>query len=80
MESVGHVYSTSSLLQQVPCSMFYSRDVLEYGFDRSLVLPSSHLHDSVLCSTVADVDWDGRNELLVGTYGKVGVSSLSCVV
>ncbi|CAG8442515.1 13682_t:CDS:10 [Ambispora gerdemannii] len=27
-------------------------------------------HDSVLCSHVMDVDWDGRNEVLVGTYGR----------
>ena len=35
------------------------------------MLPSSHMHDSVLCSVVADLDWDGRNELILGTYGKV---------
>ncbi|CAG8512294.1 4926_t:CDS:10 [Ambispora leptoticha] len=27
-------------------------------------------YDSVLCSHVMDVDWDGRNEILVGTYGR----------
>lgn len=36
------------------------------------MLPQSHAHDSILCSTVADVDWDGSRELLLGTYGKVG--------
>ena len=51
----------------------FCRNVLENGFNRSLFLPQSHLHDSVLCAEVADVNWDGRNELILGTYGKVGL-------
>ncbi|RHZ55137.1 hypothetical protein Glove_420g60 [Diversispora epigaea] len=27
-------------------------------------------YDSVLCSHVLDVDWDGRNEIIIGTYGR----------
>ncbi|CAI2166732.1 1019_t:CDS:10 [Funneliformis geosporum] len=27
-------------------------------------------HDSVLCSHIMDIDWDGQNEILVGTYGR----------
>ena len=36
-----------------------------------LILPNSNCHDSVLCSEVADITWDGRNEIILGTYGKV---------
>ncbi|CAJ0871655.1 3965_t:CDS:2, partial [Entrophospora sp. SA101] len=48
----------------------------------SVVLPSSITsicifssstskeYDSVLCSNVMDVDWDGKNEIMVGTYGR----------
>ena len=49
-------------------------NVLERGFDHSHILPSSHAHDSVLCATVGDLTWDGTNELVLGTYGKVGVA------
>jgi len=51
----------------------FCRNVLENGFNRPLFLPQSHLHDSVLCAEVADVNWDGQNELILGTYGKVGL-------
>ncbi|KAI7868019.1 kaptin-like protein [Spinellus fusiger] len=40
------------------------------GLSRSRVLPQSHLYDSVLCSHVMDVDWDGEQEILIGTYGR----------
>ena len=58
--------------------------VSESGLSQPLVLPSSQEHDSVLCSAVADVNWDGRNELIIGTYGKVpplqcGHASQLCV-
>ena len=49
-------------------------NVLNSGFDKSLILPFSHVHDSVLCATVGDLTWDGRNELILGTYGKVCMS------
>ena len=39
--------------------------------DSPLFLPSSDRYDSVLCSTVADVNWDSVNELVLGTYGQV---------
>ena len=51
--------------------IYFSRNVLRDGFEHSVVLPSSQSHDSVLCSAVADVNWDGTNEILLGTYGKV---------
>ncbi|KAL0090786.1 hypothetical protein J3Q64DRAFT_1707039 [Phycomyces blakesleeanus] len=40
------------------------------GLSRSRVLPQSSLYDSVLCSHVMDVDWDGEQEILIGTYGR----------
>ncbi len=54
-------------------------NVLEQGFTHSQILPSSHAHDSVLCATVGDLTWDGSNELVLGTYGKVGVCDIEGV-
>lgn len=47
------------------------RNVLEDGFSQAIVLPSSQRHDSVLCTCVADLNWDGLNELVLGTFGRV---------
>ena len=47
--------------------------MLEDGFRRPLALPDSHKHDSVLCIELADVDWDGQQEIVLGTFGKVVV-------
>ena len=47
------------------------RNILEKGFNDAVLLPDSDLYDSALCATVADVDFDGQNEILVGTYGQV---------
>ena len=35
-----------------------------------LYLKECSQHDSVLCSHIMDVDWDGKNEILIGTYGR----------
>ncbi|RCH94757.1 hypothetical protein CU098_009881, partial [Rhizopus stolonifer] len=40
------------------------------GLDKSKTLPLSGNFDSVLCSHVMDVDWDGEKEILIGTYGR----------
>ena len=54
------------------------------GFSQAVLLPSSQKYDSILCSCIADVNWDGLNELALGTFGKVGcdlfikVSHLLC--
>ena len=34
-------------------------------------LPQSDHYDSVTCSLIADIDLDGENEILLGTYGQV---------
>lgn len=44
--------------------------VPEVGLQNAVVLPESSHYDSVLCSHVMDVDWDGQNEIIIGTYGK----------
>jgi hypothetical protein len=41
---------------------------LDVGTPR--LLPGSDMHDSVLCCLAADVDWDGREEVVIGTYGQ----------
>ena len=51
--------------------MFLSRNVTEKGFSDVHVLPNSKEYDSALCVSVHDVDFDGMNEILVGTYGQV---------
>ncbi|ORX45716.1 hypothetical protein DM01DRAFT_1410918 [Hesseltinella vesiculosa] len=46
------------------------RSICTHGLSNSRVLPQSSQFDSVLCSHVADVDWDGEREILIGTYGR----------
>ena len=55
------------------------RDVMQDGFGKPLVLPDSHKHDSVLCVELADVDWDGEKEIVLGTFGKVCEKHSLCV-
>lgn len=45
-------------------------NVLEKGFSEPLLLPDSDSYDCVMCSLVADVDFDGENEIILGTYGR----------
>ena len=44
------------------------------GFEWPLITRDSYQHDSVLAVSVADVDWDGNNEIILGTFGKVSVT------
>ncbi|XP_032830149.1 KICSTOR complex protein kaptin isoform X2 [Petromyzon marinus] len=46
------------------------RDVLVRGLSDQAVLPGSDRYDSVLCALVCDVDCDGQDEILLGTYGQ----------
>ncbi|XP_059161076.1 KICSTOR complex protein kaptin-like isoform X2 [Physella acuta] len=46
-------------------------DVINSGLSKSHTLPLSNSHDVVLCSCVVDIDFDGENEILLGTYGQV---------
>ena len=51
--------------------MSMSRDVVESGMSKTHPLPYSNSQDVVLCSCVTDIDFDGENEILIGTYGQV---------
>ncbi|XP_005987875.1 KICSTOR complex protein kaptin [Latimeria chalumnae] len=53
----------------IELSVIY-RDVLKYGLSDQLILPETDRYDSVLCALVADIDFDGMSELLLGTYGQ----------
>lgn len=54
------------------------RDLLNKGLDDQLLLPGSDQFDSVLCGLVTDVDLDGQPEVLVATYGQVGLERWAC--
>lgn len=54
------------------------RDLLNKGLDDQLLLPGSDQFDSVLCGLVTDVDLDGQLEVLVATYGQVGLGRWVC--
>jgi len=45
-------------------------DILNKGLDDMSVLNQSDQFDSVTCSCVADIDFDGNNEIILGTYGQ----------
>ena len=36
-----------------------------------MVLADSDRYDCAVCCLVADIDFDGQNEILLGTYGQV---------
>lgn len=55
------------------------RDVLRKGLDDQVTLPDSDQYDSVLCATVADVDFDGVKEILLATYGQELLCYKSCL-
>ncbi|XP_014671795.1 PREDICTED: kaptin-like [Priapulus caudatus] len=55
----------------VESSVVYS-NVLSQGLSEKQVLSGSDAFDCVLSTWVADLDFDGQNELLLGTYGQVG--------
>ncbi|TRY57329.1 hypothetical protein DNTS_024927, partial [Danionella cerebrum] len=46
------------------------RDVEHNGLSRQLCLADSDQCDAVLCALVVDLDFDGHQELLLGTYGQ----------
>ncbi|XP_064602889.1 KICSTOR complex protein kaptin-like isoform X2 [Liolophura sinensis] len=46
------------------------RDVLSNGLNCFLILPDSNKFDSVMCACAMDVDFDGQNEIILGTYGQ----------
>ncbi|XP_014614178.1 PREDICTED: kaptin-like isoform X1 [Polistes canadensis] len=45
-------------------------DILHCGMEKDMILNSSDLSDCILCTCVADINMDGQNEILLGTYGQ----------
>ncbi|KAM7441816.1 hypothetical protein ABFA07_009144 [Porites harrisoni] len=57
----------------VSCSIEASvvfTNIINEGFTSMVTLPDSDDFDCVTCTCIADVDWDGRNEVILGTYGQ----------
>lgn len=47
-----------------------TRDILNNGMNEDIILNGSETSDCILCSCVADINMDGQNEILLGTYGQ----------
>ncbi|GFG37974.1 hypothetical protein Cfor_06621 [Coptotermes formosanus] len=45
-------------------------NVLQQGLRNCCILPDSERYDAVLCSAIADVNMDGRHEIVLGTYSQ----------
>ncbi|XP_031773398.1 KICSTOR complex protein kaptin [Apis florea] len=45
-------------------------DILSNGMNEDIILNGSETTDCILCSCVADINMDGQNEILLGTYGQ----------
>uniref|UniRef100_A0A1E1XLJ2 Kaptin actin binding protein n=1 Tax=Amblyomma sculptum TaxID=1581419 RepID=A0A1E1XLJ2_AMBSC len=69
-ESKGLARKTHLLVCRALVPSFVYRDVLERGLDQYAMLPRSDDFDSVVCGCVADIDMDGVNEVILGTYGQ----------
>lgn len=55
----------------VDALFLFLRDIINQGFSNMVTLPDSDDFDCVTCTCIADVDWDGSNEIILGTYGQV---------
>lgn len=53
------------------------RDIKKNGLEDQIVLKSSYNYDSVLCGCIADVDFDGLNEIILGTFGQVSCNRIN---
>jgi len=65
LEEDYHLLVTNSLQE----SVVYS-NVIQNGLSVCSVLPGSEGYDCVTCGCVADIDMDGNNEIILGTYGQ----------
>ncbi|KAF9153516.1 hypothetical protein BG015_003251 [Linnemannia schmuckeri] len=45
-------------------------DINKYGLIRRADLAECSYHDSIMAAHTMDADWDGQNEVLIGTYGR----------
>lgn len=50
--------------------------MLSNGLNCFQILPDSNKFDSVMCACAMDVDFDGQNEIILGTYGQVRFARL----
>uniref|UniRef100_A0A672PW55 Kaptin (actin binding protein) n=1 Tax=Sinocyclocheilus grahami TaxID=75366 RepID=A0A672PW55_SINGR len=65
------LFCTMCLVEcKINVCMCVFRDVEKYGLSRQLCLAESDQCDAVVCALVADLDFDGQHELLLGTYGQ----------
>nr|CAD7404229.1 unnamed protein product [Timema cristinae] len=46
------------------------RNITVQGFESCYNLPDSDSFDAVMCCLVADIDMDGKHEVILGTYGQ----------
>ncbi|RIA89099.1 hypothetical protein C1645_773359 [Glomus cerebriforme] len=53
-------------VEQAIIYCYVDKEILKHP----LYLRECSKHDSVLCSHIMDIDWDGKNEILIGTYGR----------
>ncbi|XP_031826707.1 KICSTOR complex protein kaptin isoform X2 [Nomia melanderi] len=52
------------------CNAVVFMDILNNGMDEDIRLNGSETSDCILCSCIADINMDGQNEILLGTYGQ----------
>ncbi|KAF8945315.1 hypothetical protein BGZ47_002908 [Haplosporangium gracile] len=45
-------------------------DINKHGLSRRADLAECSYHDSIMAAHAMDADWDGQNEVLIGTYGR----------
>ncbi len=46
------------------------RNILDRGPKDPLLLHGSDQYDTILCSLITDIDFDGQNEIILGSYGQ----------
>lgn len=49
----------------------FFRDVLKNNLDKGIILSNSKRHQAIVCSLIADVNLDTKNEILIGTRENV---------
>lgn len=56
------------------CFFLVHSNIISQGFTNMVILPESDEFDCVTCTCIADVNWDGKNEIILGTYGQVNAT------
>ncbi|XP_012264489.1 KICSTOR complex protein kaptin-like [Athalia rosae] len=62
--------SLNVLIVNAVCASVVFTDVLQNDMGSDVRLPGSETSDCVLCSCIADINMDGKNEILLGTYNQ----------